>query len=374
MSGLTGALRRLAERAQAGNVGRERAHHGKAQRRRAEHHRALRYPQRRRQIGRGAIVEAERGELESRQLPQQQHAESKRENIEYDVGNCAGEWREARLDQLDVVKAVVDLAYRQADEGDHHQHVTAELIRNLEGKVEERPRQYIDADHDQHDDQCRDASELAGPFDNAFPELWRRRTAVAAALLDLYHYVCWDLSTKRGPHLCQRLDDVGTARLRPFVPVRFHRRNRASILLRCRLGEGVSGGGEHLHRFRLFLLHRLLVPARGVLRNLAQLALQVGRERVVSLGVGDEVGVVDVDDQDVAVFEQVLPQHRADAGGENAVDHAAVERRGDFRRAHGDRGAAEAAHELALLRLRDAKLHALDIVERLKFLAPPNEL
>ena len=77
----------------------------------------LRYPQRRRQIGRGAIAEAERGELESRQLPQQQHAESERENIEYDVGHRAAERREARLDQLDVVKAVADLAYRQADEG-----------------------------------------------------------------------------------------------------------------------------------------------------------------------------------------------------------------------------------------------------------------
>ena len=69
------------------------------------------------------------------------------------VRNRAAERREAGLDELDVVKAVVDLAYRQADEGDHHQHVAAKLIRNLEGKVEERPRQYVDADHDQHRDQ-----------------------------------------------------------------------------------------------------------------------------------------------------------------------------------------------------------------------------
>src|SRR5580700_4461035 len=355
MSGLTGALRRLAERAQAGNVGRERAHHGKAQRRRAEHHRALRYPQRRRQIGRGAIVEAERGELESRQLPQQQHAESERENIEYDVGHRAAERREARLDQFDVMKAAADLAYRQADEADHHQHVATELVRNLEGKIEERPRQYIDADHDQHHDQRRDACKLAGPLDNAFLEPWRSRTAMRAALLDLYHYGGWDLSPKGAPHLCQRLDDIGAARLCPFVPVRCHCLDRARILLRRRLGEGVSGGREDLNRFRLFLLHRLLVPARRVFGNLAQLALQVGRELVVSLSIGDEVGVVDVDDQDVAVFEQVLPQHRTDTGGENTVDHAAVERRGHFWRAHRNRGAAEAAHELALLRLRDAK-------------------
>src|SRR6202030_125729 len=120
------------------------------------------------------------------------------------------------------MKAVADLAYRQADEGDHHQHVAAELVGNLEGKIEERPRQYIDADHDQHHDQCRNASELAGPFDNAFLEPWRSRTAMCAALLDLYHYDGWDLSPQRAPYLRQRLDDVGPARLGPFVPVRCH--------------------------------------------------------------------------------------------------------------------------------------------------------
>src|SRR5260370_5539372 len=80
-SGLTGALRRLACFAQARNIGRERAHHAEAQGRRAERHRGLRDPQRRRQVGRGAIGEAERGELEARQLPPQERAEPERENI-----------------------------------------------------------------------------------------------------------------------------------------------------------------------------------------------------------------------------------------------------------------------------------------------------
>src|ERR1700722_1528905 len=132
-SGLTGALRGLADRAQAGDVGRKRARNREAQRRGAEHHRDLRDPQRCRQIGRGAIAEAERRDLESRKLPQQQRAESEGEQIEDDVGDCAGEWREARLDKLDVVKAVVDLADRQADEGDYHQQVTAAPTRKSPG-------------------------------------------------------------------------------------------------------------------------------------------------------------------------------------------------------------------------------------------------
>src|ERR1700722_17323498 len=111
-SGLTGALRRLADRAQAGNVGRKRTRNREAQRRRAEHHRDLRDPERRRQIGRGAIARPATRDLESHELPQQQRGESEREKIEDYVRDGAGERREARLDQLDVVKAIVDLAYR----------------------------------------------------------------------------------------------------------------------------------------------------------------------------------------------------------------------------------------------------------------------
>src|SRR5262249_17240160 len=107
-----------------------------AKREHAQHHRQLRQPERRREVGWGMITGSERGELESHELPQQHDAESKRQKIENDVGNRASEWREARLDQLDMMKAVIDLANRQADKGDDHKHVAAKLIRNLEGKVE----------------------------------------------------------------------------------------------------------------------------------------------------------------------------------------------------------------------------------------------
>jgi hypothetical protein len=103
------------------------------------------------------------------------------------VRHRASERRQARLHQLDAVEAVARLAHRQADEGDHHEEITAELVGDLEGKIQQRARQDVDRDDHHHYDQRRDADELADPLDDAFREPVRGRTVLRAALLCLRH-------------------------------------------------------------------------------------------------------------------------------------------------------------------------------------------
>src|ERR1700683_3735261 len=85
------------------------------------------------------------------------------------------------------MKAVVDLADREADEGDHHKKVTAKLIRNLEREIEQPSRQNIGADHKEHHDQGNGTGEPAHPLDNAFLEPVGSGPPWRSALFDRHH-------------------------------------------------------------------------------------------------------------------------------------------------------------------------------------------
>jgi len=83
---------------------------------------------------------------------------------------------------------------------------------------------------------------------------------------------------------------------------------------------------------------------------------------------------VDVHDQHIAKFEQVLPQAGADAGGENAVDHAAIERGGKPPALMVMETPPKRRTSSPCSGWRDAQLHAFDVVERSKLFAAPDEL
>src|SRR5258707_1212908 len=95
-------------------------------------------------------------------------------------------------------------------------------------------------------------------FTRVFNALWgnRRRSGVSTpSLVILRNLPCPDLpsAAERGADLAQRLADVRSARLRPFVPIGLHGVDRAGDLFGLRVGEGIARGAQHLHGFRLLL-------------------------------------------------------------------------------------------------------------------------
>ena len=156
----------------ARNVRHDREH----QRRDADRHRHARDPERRLQIGRRALAEAVGGDLELDQMPQQDAAKPNDSTSKIAADSARPARRQPRLHELDLMERVVDLAHRQADERHHHQHVAAELVRDLEREVQHVAGEDIEADHREHDDQRGFARPLAEPLDRAFPD---RRLQVA---------------------------------------------------------------------------------------------------------------------------------------------------------------------------------------------------
>ena len=67
-----------------------------------------------------------------------------------------------------MVEGVVDLADRQADESDEHQHVAAHLVRDLERVVEDGTGEHVEPDHDEHDGDRRLAHDRADALHGSF--------------------------------------------------------------------------------------------------------------------------------------------------------------------------------------------------------------
>src|SRR5580704_14211131 len=95
------------------------------------------------------------------------------------------------------MKAVVDLADRQADERYDHQHVAAELVGYLERKIEQRACDNIESDHDQHHDERSDTNKLADPLDDAFANDSRGRTVGRWLVGEMRHRRCQRPSATR---------------------------------------------------------------------------------------------------------------------------------------------------------------------------------
>src|SRR5688572_24738493 len=64
------------------------------------------------------------------------------------------------------MEAAVDVAYREAEERDDHQHVATDLVRHLERMVEQRASRDIDHGQHEHDDERSLAHQQAGALHN----------------------------------------------------------------------------------------------------------------------------------------------------------------------------------------------------------------
>src|SRR6516164_3421894 len=90
-----------------------------------------------------------------------------------------------------MMKAVVRLAHRQAEEGDDHQHVAAKLVGYLEREIEDRARDDVDADRNEHHDQRQHACEIAEPLDRTFRQGAHATSIARAAALCTGRQAVW---------------------------------------------------------------------------------------------------------------------------------------------------------------------------------------
>src|SRR5215471_4105647 len=80
---------------------------------------------------------------------------------------------------------------------------------------------------------------------------------------------------KRGAHFAQRLDYLGSTRLRPIVPIGLYGVDRAHDLIGPRLGEGIASRFENLPGIGFLRFQGILIPTRRILGGLTQLRLEL---------------------------------------------------------------------------------------------------